>query len=169
MFDPLRALRVFHDRGVRFVVIGGYAAGILGAPVMTNDVDICYDRDPENLERLARALHELHARLRVAGVTEELPFVLDARTLAAGDSFTFQTDAGDVDVVGTPSGTRGFRDLDMAASTYDLGNGLLVRVVALDDLIRMKESAHRAKDQAHLEDLTALRQRIAEREQENRR
>jgi hypothetical protein len=159
-FDPLRALRTFNGHGVRYVLIGGYASTILGAPIITNDVDICYERTAENMSRLAAALQELDAKLRVAGVDEDLPFILDGRTLAAGDSFTFVTQVGAVDVLGTPSGTGGFKDLDAGATTYDLGEGLLVRVVSLDDLIRMKESAHRLKDEAHLHVLAALKRRI---------
>jgi hypothetical protein len=163
MFDPLRALRTFNEQQVRYVVIGGYASSILGAPIITNDIDVCYERTPENMERLARALRELHATPRVAGVDGDLPFVLDGRTLAAGNSFTFRSDAGDLDILGTPSGTGGFRDLDADASSYDLGEGLVVRVVSLDDLIRMKEAASRPKDQAHLHVLAALKEQIEER------
>lgn len=163
MFDPLRALRTFNQHQVRYVLIGGYASSVLGAPIVTNDLDVCYERTAENMERLAEALQELQATLRVAGVDEVLPFILDGRTIAAGDSFTFTTDAGPIDVLGTPSGTGGFRDLDADATTYDLGEGLLVRVVSLDDLIRMKEAASRPKDEAHLHVLAALKQRIQER------
>jgi hypothetical protein len=163
MFDPLRALRTFNDRQVKYVVIGGYASSILGAPIITNDIDVCYERTPENMERLAGALRELHATLRVAGVDEDRPFILDGRTLAAGDSFTFRSDAGDLDILGTPSGTGGFRDLDAGATSYDLGEGLIVRVVSLDDLIRMKEAASRPKDQAHLHVLAALKEQIDQR------
>jgi len=162
VFDPLRALRTFNEHGLRYVLIGGYASSILGAPIITNDVDVCYQRTAENMGRLAAALGELHATLRVAGVDEDLPFILDSRTLAAGDPFTFRTDAGDLDALGTPSGTGGFRDLDADATSYDLGEGLIVRVVSLDDLIRMKEAAGRPKDQAHLHVLAALKEMIAE-------
>jgi hypothetical protein len=115
------------------------------------------------MARLAEALLDLHATLRVAGVDEELPFILDGRTIAAGDSFTFNSEVGPIDVLGTPSGTAGFRDLDADATTYDLGEGLLVRVVSLDDLIRMKEAASRPKDEAHLHVLAALKEQIQER------
>ena len=168
MFEPDRALRTLNSHGVRYVVIGGYAAGILGSRIMTNDLDICYDRAPENLERLAAALRDLRVRLRVPGVDEELPFIMDARTLAAGDSFTFESDAGDLDVLGTPSGTGGFRDLVQAASTYDLGDGLLIQVCSLDDLIRMKEAAGRPKDQAYLHELAIAREVNGEQEESGR-
>ncbi len=163
MFDPLRALRTFNEHGVRYVLIGGYASSVLGAPIVTNDLDVCYERTSDNMARLAKALLSLQASLRMAGVDEELPFILDGRTIAAGDSFAFDSDAGPIDILGTPSGTGGFRDLDADARTYDLGEGLLVRVVSLDDLIRMKEAASRPKDEAHLHVLAALKERIRER------
>ncbi|MDQ6928391.1 MAG: hypothetical protein M3159_06975 [Actinomycetota bacterium] len=142
---------------MRYVVIGGLASQILGLALVTRDTDICYERSPENMERLAGALKELGAKLRVARVEEELPFLLDGKTIAAGDSFTFNTDAGAFDILAIPSGTSGFRDLDARAADYDLGDGLVVRVVDLDDLIRMKESAARPKDQAHLHELAVLK------------
>ena len=157
-FDPLRALRTLNEHDVRYVLIGGYASSVLGAPIMTNDVDLCYERTAGNMDRLAAALRALHAKLRVARVDEELPFILDGRTIAAGDSFTFDTDTGPFDILATPSGTGGFRDLDVGATSYDLGDGLIVRVASLDDLIRMKEAAHRLKDEAHLHVLAALKQ-----------
>lgn len=165
MYDPIRALRVLQAHGVRHVVIGGYAASILGTQIMTADLDICYERTAQNMTRLATALRELHAHLRVAGVDEDLPFILDAQSLAAGDSFTFSSDAGDLDILGTPSGSGGFRDLDADATTYELGEGLLVRVVSLDDLIRMKEAAGRPKDEAHLHVLSDLRAALREAEE----
>lgn len=155
-FDPLRALRALVDHGVAFVVVGGFAGQVHGAPLTTQDIDVCYERSPANLDRLAAALRTLGARLRVAGVDEELPFVLDARSLAAGDSFTFATDVGDLDVLATPAGTRGFADLDARAVAYDLGDGLVIRVAAIADLMRMKRAAGRAKDRVHLELLQAL-------------
>lgn len=160
MMDPLAALRVLVAHEVRFVLIGGQAARALGSSSLTNDVDVCYDRAPDNLERLAAALTEMHARLR--GVDEEVPFVLDARTLRNGDSFTFETDHGALDVLATPSGTTGYTDLVAGAEPMDLGD-LTVHVVALDDLIRMKRAAARPKDRIEIEVLVALRDAITER------
>jgi hypothetical protein len=155
-FDPIEILRVLSRAEVKFIVIGGYAAELLGAPLMTMDLDVCYERSMENLERLAAALRQLGAKLRVAKVDEDLPFLLDARTLAAGDSFTFVTDLGSLDVLGTPSGTKGFRDLASSALAVPVADDLSVRVVALPDLMRMKRASARVKDKMHLEVLSAL-------------
>jgi hypothetical protein len=156
-FDPLRALRTLVDHGVRFVLIGGYAGALRGSPVITGDVDVCHARDDENLERLAGALGALDARLR--GTPPDVPFRLDARTLRAGDQFTFITSAGPVDILGTPAGTKGFADLDGAA-TDEAIDGLTIRVASLEDLIRMKRAVGRAKDRIALEWLSAVRDEV---------
>lgn len=153
-FEPLRVLQDLTDGGVRFVVIGGIAATIHGSPTVTGDLDVCPERSLANLERLAAVLASLHARLR--GAPEDVPFLLDGRTLLAGDSFTFVTDAGDVDVLGTPSGTGGYDDLRAGAEEVDL-DGLVVPVTSIEDLMRMKRAAGRPKDRIELEVLGALR------------
>lgn len=157
-YDPLGALRTLQSHRVRFVVIGGVAGRLWGSPTMTNDVDVCYDRDPKNLPRLAEALRELGARLR--GVDDEVPFLLDAKTLANGQNFTFMTDLGPLDVLGAPAGVRGFEELAVNAAEFDLGGGLVVLVCDLSDLIRMKRAAGRPKDRIEVEVLTAVQEEL---------
>jgi hypothetical protein len=158
-FDPLRALRVLDRHGVRFVLVGGLAARLLGSPSITNDLDICYDRSGDNLEALASALAELEARLR--GVPDEVPFLLDARTLRAGDHFTFTTSAGGLDILGHPAGGFDYPTLLRNAELLELDE-LTVTVADLRDLIRMKRAAGRPKDLIEAEVLAAL---LEEREQ----
>lgn len=156
-FDPLRALRVLDRHAVRFVLIGGFAGRLHGSPTMTNDLDVCHSPDRENLERLAAALRRLGARLR--GAPEDLPFQLDASALAAGQSFTFATNAGNLDVLSAPAGVQSFEELDRTAEAVDL-DGLTVRVASVDDLIRMKQAARRPKDLIEAEVLGALREEM---------
>lgn len=158
-FDPLRLLEALNRRGVRFMVVGGIAARLRGSPTVTRDLDICYARDAANLRALAAALADLHAQLR--GAPQGLPFNPDARTLRAGDTFTLETDAGDLDLLGTPAGTDGFADLARDATPTDLG-GLTVLVATVDDLIRMKRAAGRPKDLIEVEVLGALRDELGE-------
>jgi hypothetical protein len=161
-FDPLRALGTLTECGVRFVVIGGYAAALWGSPSVTVDIDVCYARDARNLEALAVALRQLNARLR--GPDEEVPFVLDAKSLAMGDHFTFDTDAGPLDCLGLPAGSGGYGALERTAEIKNLGGGLEVKVAALEDIMLMKKAAGRPKDLVELEILGKLREEIEARE-----
>lgn len=157
-FDPLRAFRTLDRHGVRFVVIGGVGARLHGSPTVTNDTDICYERSPENLKGLAAALRELRATLR--GVDDDVPFLLDAKTLAAGDHFTFTTVAGGLDCLGTPAGVGGFDELADGAVPFDV-DGLTVLVASIDDLIRMKRAAGRPKDLIEVEVLGAVQAELS--------
>jgi hypothetical protein len=159
-FDPLAILRLLDSHSVRYVVIGGIAAAAHGSPSVTVDLDICYARDPENLVRLAGALKAMNARLR--GAPEDVPFLLDAKTLEMGDHFTFATDYGGFDCLGTPAGMGGLEALASGADWMDF-DGLRVPIASLDDLIQMKRASGRPKDRAELEILGALKQEIEER------
>jgi hypothetical protein len=64
-FDPHRILEVLARHQVRCVVIGGYAAVLAGIDIVTRDIDITPAADEANLKRLADALEELHAAIRV--------------------------------------------------------------------------------------------------------
>lgn len=156
-FDPLDLLRALHERHVDFIVIGGVAARVHGSPSVTVDLDICYERSRANLEALAKALTNLHMRLR--GADPGLPFRADWRASEMGDHFTFTTDAGDLDCLAIPSGTDGYTDLIRNAVELEIG-GLSIKVADLDDLIRMKRAAGRPKDRIELEVLGALRDEI---------
>jgi len=154
-FDPLRILKTLHRHGVKFVVIGGIAGRLWGSTTITNDLDICYARDPDNLNALAAALAELKVRLR--GVDRDRPFIADARSLRMGGQFTFSTIAGNFDILGTPAGSNGYDGLARTAEAMEVGD-LTVLVAAIEDLIVMKRAAGRAKDLIEIEVLSAVRE-----------
>ncbi len=88
--EPLieRQLKLLGQFDIQVVIIDGVAATLHGAEVPTSDLDVCYARTPENLEKLAAALRSVNAQLRNA--PEGLPFILDAETLKKGLKFYFQ-------------------------------------------------------------------------------
>src|SRR5215208_3001720 len=101
-FQPDIILKALVAHGVQFIVVGGLAAQAHGSPSLTNDLDVCYARDGENLARLAATLEELSAIRR--GLPADMPRLppLDARTLRAGGLFTLTTSAGDFDILANP-------------------------------------------------------------------
>jgi hypothetical protein len=144
-FDPLPLLETLDRARVDYVVIGGVAGALHGSAIGTQDLDVAYARDPDNLRRLAEALAELGARLRGAGVPDDLPFILDAKTLDQGLNFTFATRHGALDVLGAPDGAPPYPQLREQAIAFEIG-GRRVRAASLDHLIAMKEAAGRPKD-----------------------
>ncbi len=158
-FHPDVILRSLMAHDVRFVVVGGLAAQAHGSPSLTNSLDVCYARDPSNLQRLAAALEELRAVRR--GLPADAPRMppLDARTLRAGGPFTLTTVAGDLDLLPDPDPGFDYEQLlTTAVSTTLAGHPVLI--ASIDALIAMKRAAGRPKDRVELEILGALREEL---------
>jgi hypothetical protein len=47
-------LRLLNDKGVRYLLIGGYAVGYYGYPRATNDLDVWIASTPDNAARPER-------------------------------------------------------------------------------------------------------------------
>jgi hypothetical protein len=159
-------LGVLEKHDVRFVVIGAIAAIAQGYPLTTQDIDITPARDPDNLERLAAALRELDARLRIPDDEAGVSFPIDAEMLGNAEMWTLRTPFGDLDINYTPSGTTGYADLRRAARRESI-EGVQVSIAALADIIRSKEAAGRVKDQAQLPALRRTLELIRERESQS--
>jgi hypothetical protein len=134
-------------------VVGGVAAVLHGSSRFTQDLDVVYDRSPDNADRIAAALGSLHPRLR--GAPEGLPFRLDARTILAGLNFTLSTDAGAIDLLGEVAGGGTYPSLLPSAREIRSGD-LAVLCVDLPTLIRLKRAAGRPKDLEAIAELEAL-------------
>ena len=158
-FQPDVILQALIGHDVSFVLIGGLAAQAHGSPSLTGDLDICYARDKDNLERLSATLIDLGAVRR--GLPADAPRmpVLDARTLRAGGLFTLTTSAGDLDLLATPDPAFDYERL-RASAVLTAVAGHPVLVASLADLIDMKRAAGRPKDRIELEILGALREEL---------
>jgi predicted nucleotidyltransferase len=159
-FDPIGLLHVLNEHGVRYVVIGGFAAVAYGSPLPTVDVDVTPDRSIENLARLSSALEDLDARIRVEGIVDGLIFKHDAESLGAVRILNLITRLGELDLVMVPAGDLDYTFLASRAVTVDL-HGTEVPLASLDDVIVSKEAADRAKDRVALPILRQLRERIS--------
>jgi hypothetical protein len=155
--DPVVALKTLNRLRVAYILIGGLAGEVHGAEVGLAVVEICYERSSRNVRRLARALETLNAKPR-RGETFESP--LNPETIESGDYFKLETDAGPMDLAATPEGTQGFRDLDRRSGVYDLGEGLLLSVAALEDLIRIEKAGEWRHERPKLRLLAEAKQRV---------
>lgn len=151
-FDPVEILRVLKGHDVQFVLVGGIAARLRGAPLLTQDVDITPAKPMANLERLVRALEELDARLRTATEPDGVPFPFDPGLLESSNVWTLTTTHGDLDLVMSPAGTDGYTDLVRDADDLRVATTpeLVVPVISLADIVRSKEATGREKDRAAL-------------------
>jgi hypothetical protein len=154
MFDASAIVRRLIEQRVEFVVVGGLAMIARGSVYLTKDLDICYNRTPENLAALVAALTRLNPYLR--GAPPGLPFRVDIPTLQAGLNFTFITDHGDLDLLGEVSGVGAYPQV-LAQSSEELMFGMKVHVLSIDGLIAAKKAAGRNKDHGHLLELLELK------------
>lgn len=123
-------------------------------------------RERANLGRLAAALRELHARLRVGGMTDAearaLLVQIDATSLDLAGMSTWMTDAGPCDILAGLEAADGhlvpYEELASRLSVLQ-GDGFVIRAAALEDIIVAKERANRSKDHEALPELRALRDR----------
>ncbi|HSY52124.1 MAG TPA: hypothetical protein VLC46_25205 [Thermoanaerobaculia bacterium] len=156
VFEYFDVLRSLNEHGVRYILIGGLAANLWGLDNITQDVDVCYERERKNVASLVKALQSMDAHLR--GFPEGLPEIIDERTFRLGDTMTFDTKFGKFDCLGTPSGTLGYADLVAHAKPMNIGGGAMVLVSSIDDIIRMKRAAGRPKDLSAVEGLKLLKE-----------
>ncbi|MGH2477590.1 MAG: DUF6036 family nucleotidyltransferase, partial [Candidatus Limnocylindrales bacterium] len=153
-FDPRAILHRLVDAGVDFVVIGGIAVILAGYGRATRDLDIAFAGDRANLEVLGGVLTGLDAKLR--GVTDDVPFVADARTLAGAQLLTLTTALGWLDVHRSIAGVRSYETLRSRAERVRLDDSAVL-IASVDDLLAMKRASGRPQDLIDVEALDAIK------------
>jgi predicted nucleotidyltransferase len=155
-FDLEAMLRALRE--VDFILVGGVAAAVQGAPVVTQDVDILYRIEPSNLARLEAALWALDAVAR--DHPRGLRFGI-SHLQTKGHELTL-TRAGPLDVLGSINEEQLlFEDLLPHSDLMDF-DGLEIRVLRLAKLVELKRILGRPKDLAVMPLLEAtLREREA--------
>ncbi len=138
-------LRTLVEHEVEFIVVGGVAAVLGGAPVHTFDLDIVYRRTAGNVERLLGALGELDAVFR--GDPRRLR--PDRSHLESAGHKLLETKYGELDCLGSIEETTGYDELMADTESCEMST-FSFRVLSLERLIRVKERLGRPKDQAML-------------------
>jgi hypothetical protein len=139
-FDPYSILQTLDRHRVSYVVIGAFARVLQGTEEVTRGIDIVHSRRGDNPQRLNQALREMNAH-RAHGRGLELT----EAPMAEGPVVDFATDLGELKVVPTPAGTRGYDDLRRAANREPLGRGVRPAVASIGDLARMASAYDRER------------------------
>lgn len=142
----LALLQTLHRYDIRFIVVGGVAAILEGAPITTLDVDIVFEKEAENIQRLANALASIHARYRDPAGRHIEP---TADRLSRYRVNLLQTDFGPLDILESIGHKLTYTDLTEHTHQRTLAD-LQIRVLDLAKLIEVKEIANREKDRAVL-------------------
>jgi predicted nucleotidyltransferase len=153
-----KLLQTLAAEGAEYIVVGGIAAALHGAPVTTFDLDVVHARTPENLDRLQAALRVLDAFYREQPERRLRP---DVSHLSSPGHQLLMTRDGPLDLLGTIIGGRGYQELLPHTIELDIGNGVRVRVLDMATLIQLKEETGRDKDRAML---PVLRRTLEEQE-----
>ncbi len=156
----LNILQVLGHHGVDFILVGGVAAILEGAPVSTFDLDVVVLPTGENRERLLAALVELEARYLDPAGRHIVPDLTKLETMRLHRLLTRH---GPLDVLKTIGSGLGYADLAGETEIYEIA-GLSVRTLRLEMVIRSKEEANREKDRAALPVLrqTLLMKKVSE-------
>ena len=155
--------RALNKAGVRYLVVGGLAVNFHGVQRPTHDIDLLIDMTSENINTLITAMEALGCRPRVpvdphllADETIRQQWIKEKNMKA----FTFvrpSSEAMEVDIL--LESPLDFEEAETRRENVEFA-GISVPVIAIPDLIRMKEAVARSSD---LWDIKTLR-RIQESE-----
>ena len=152
-FDPYGVLQALDRHRVNYVVIGAFARVLQGTEEITHGIDVVPSTRTENLRRLDEAVREVGGRPAGRGLGQ-----LETM-LAEHPVIRLATQYGEMKIVPTPAGTRGYDDLRRGANREPLGRGVRPAVASIGDLARMSTAlgTDRYLDQVRqLRRLTAL-------------
>jgi hypothetical protein len=140
--------------GVDFVVVGGFAGITHGCTLVTQDIDICCDFDPDNLLRLQKAISDLNPVHRMT--TRRKKFELPEKNGGKFKNLYLDTDIGQLDCVSFVEGIGDYRQVKQASVPVKMQN-TKIRVLSIDALIKTKKAMNRPRDRQAVMQLEAIK------------
>lgn len=152
--DQRDLLLAFNEQSVRYVVVGGYALGRYTEPRVTKDLDVFVGTSDEDAQRVFAALAKFGAPIQ--GYTPA-----DFQDPYAG--FQFGVVPSQIDILLAISAVS-FEEAWEQSVPGSTGDGIPVRYISLEHLIRNKLAAGRLQDLADADALVKARAANAETE-----
>jgi hypothetical protein len=139
-------LHALSDEKVRFLLVGAYALAAHGYPRATMDIDIWVMPSPQNAEAVLKALRRFGAPL--LNLTKE-----DLQE--EGTVFQIGVAPRRIDIITAASGLQ-FEEAYARSLSVTI-EGIEVRILSIDDIIRNKRASGRTKDLADAEILESAK------------
>src|SRR4026207_1725579 len=118
--DFLPILRTLSEHRVDFILVGGVAAVVQGAPIMTFDVDVLYSTEADNLVRLLAAVDALDGFYRLQPERRLEPQISH---LAAAGHQLLMTRFGPLDLLGHVGSARTYQGMLPHTAQINVGEG----------------------------------------------
>ena len=141
--------------GLDFIIVGGAAAVLHGAPVTTLDLDIVPEQSGANVARLLEVLRALDTRVRDPAGRDLRP---NDSLLSGAGQVLLTTRLGPLDVLCRLHDGRGYPEL-LPAVVELTDENRRIRVLGLPELIAIKSKTGRSRDQLVVPILLALLRR----------
>lgn len=132
-------ISALQDADIEFVVVGGMAAVLHGAPVVTHDLDIVHRQTPENITRIVALLDRLHAVMRDDPRNLRPP----PAAFSGRGHILLRTDLGALDVLCRLAPEQDY-DWVLTHSEETTVGSRPLRVIDLPTLIAVKAATNRA-------------------------
>jgi len=145
--DLKELLLAFHDHGVKYLIVGGYAFGLHAEPRATKDLDIFIRSDEENSKAVFRALAQYGAPLE--GLTPS--------DFMDGTTFQIGQPPARIDILQHIDGIT-FDEAWENRIEGMVDGQVRAAVISRDDLIRNKLASGREQDILDVKTLRAARQ-----------
>jgi hypothetical protein len=143
----LLTLKTLVSEDVGFILVGGLAAVLRGAPVSTFDVDIVFSQEPANIAKLLTALESLDAVFRMQPWRKIRPN--ESHLLGSGH-LNLQTKYGYLDVLTNIGDNVRYDNLISLSTPMLIDESTTIQVLNLKTLIQLKEQLNGEKDRAML-------------------
>lgn len=136
-------LNSLNKNKVEYLLLGGWAVGIYGAPRATVDMDVFIAVDDENLAKLLKALYEFGA-----------PTVPMEHFKDIGQVFRMGRSPIRIEILNQASGID-FKGCYGRRKIINI-DGLEISIISIADLLKNKAAAGREKDVADLRNLEGI-------------
>lgn len=136
-------LNSLNKNNVKYLLLGGWAVGIYGAPRATADLDVFIAIDEDNIEKLQKALYEFGA-----------PTVANDHFKEIGKVFRMGRSPIRIEIINQASGIE-FHNCYQNRKILTVDN-MHISVIGINDLLKNKKAAGRDKDCADLRNLEGI-------------